>query len=63
MSELFIVEFNDGFQWVPTTWTGAVGVVRAKPVDLNVAERTLTDVQRKYPNAKYRIVPAPPEGA
>ena len=69
MSELFIVEVNDGISWSQTYWTGWTRpMVRRGVVPLAVerpeAEAALATAQRCYPNSVFRIVPAPKkEGA
>jgi len=66
VSELFIVEMRYDRTWVPSGWTNSNdrfllrGV--AIPVDRETAEKALAKAQRQYPDSKYRIAPAPPEG-
>ena len=62
MSELFIVEVNDGLSWIPTCWTGVIPA-HAKAVERPDAETALATAQRKFPNEKFRIAPEPTEGA
>ena len=69
MSELFIVEVNDGISWSQTYWTGWTRpMVSPRPGPMAVerpeAEEALATAQRCYPDSVFRIVPAPKkEGA
>ena len=65
MSELFIVEIEVAKTWEVTFWTNpdTSSFVSAKPVGRETAEKALARAQRCYPDDKYRIAPAPTEGA
>ena len=65
MSERFIVEIEVAKTWEVTFWTNpdTSSFVCAKPVGRKTAEKALARAQRCYPDNKYRIAPAPTEGA
>ena len=65
MSERFIVEIEVAKTWEVTFWTNpnTSSLTRVKPVNRETAEKALARAQRCYPDNKYRIAPAPTEGA
>ena len=57
--KLFFIEVLRIGQWEPTWWTCSPDDPDCKPAKRTIANRRLKVAQRKFPNAIYRIVPAP----